>query len=309
MPFVFPRFFATCALALAWMPGQAAAAQPSPVGPPRPPLSSTPVDSFRQLLAAKPEERAQLLAAKRPEARRVLENSLRTYDALPPDEREARLRALELRFRLASLLRMAPSNRAERLRFVPERDRALVEERLQIWDQFSPQEQQRLLESERMIRLISGSPSPPMGSLPLSNQASNQLRAIEVQLLQWQSVPPQERVRIQRNLIRVFDLSARLSPEEREKMRLSLERFKTLSPAQREECFRNFTRFADFSPAERRQFLVEVQEWEQLKPEDRATWRKLVSRMRPLPPRREPPLPPFRTIAPRNLQVATNDNG
>lgn len=271
---------------MTWMPGRLVAAQPA-AAPPLPPMPSTPVDGFRQMLAAKPADREVLLAAKRPEVRRVLENSLHTYDALPGDEREARLRALELRFRIVALVRMAPSNRTEALKLVPEAHRALIEERLQIYDQLSPEGQRVLLEKERSDRVISGQ---------ISNQTSNQLRQIELLILKWQTVPPADRVRIQRDIVRVFEVSTRLSPEEREKMRQSLERFKNLGPAQREQCFLNFTKFADFSPAERRQFLMDVQEWEQLKPEDRATWRKLVSRMPPLPPRRPPPLPTFPSL-------------
>ena len=274
------------------------AAQPA-AAPPLPPMPSTPVDGFRQMLAAKPAAREALLAAKRPEVRRVLENSLRTYDALPDDEREARLRALELRFRIVALVRMAPSNRTEALKWVPEAHRALIEERLQIYDQLSPEGQKILLEKERSDRVISGQ---------ISNQTSNQLRQIELLILKWQTVPPADRVRIQRDIVRVFEVSTRLSPEEREKMRQSLERFKNLGPAQREQCFLNFTKFADFSPAERRQFLMDVQEWEQLKPEDRATWRKLVSRMPPLPPRRPPPLPPFPSLKKATLADTNHED-
>src|SRR5204863_8371149 len=106
-----------------------------------------------------------------------------------------------------------------------------------IYDQLSPEGQRVLLEKERSDRVISGQ---------ISNQTSNQLRQIELLILKWQTVPPADRVRIQRDIVRVFEVSTRLSPEEREKMRQSLERFKNLGPAQREQCFLNFTKFADF---------------------------------------------------------------
>jgi hypothetical protein len=57
----------------------------------------------------------------------------------------------------------------------------------------------------------------------------------------------------------------------------------------------NFIILASLSPAERREFLVSAAEWQKMKPEDRDAWRKLVSKVPPLPPLpnsyRLPPLP------------------
>src|SRR5262245_33279117 len=162
--------------------------------PPLPPKSASPVDFFRELLDTKGEVREKLLAGKSPEHRRVLENSLRLYQGLGPQERELRLRTMELRFHLTSLLHAPSSNRTDRLKLVPERDRPLVEERLKLWDQFSPEDQKELLENERMIRILEiVSAGLPRKEIPLSAPTSNQVRQIEQQLIQWQTLPEARR--------------------------------------------------------------------------------------------------------------------
>ena len=299
--------------------GQTPATSPSPapVVPPLPSATRSPIDYFRELLEASPADREKLLAGRSVEHRKVLENSLRAYQALTPDERELRLRTMDLRFYLSSFLRTAPSNRADRLQLVPAKERSLVEERLKLWDQFSTEDQKELLDNERLMRLFEnvGAGARPK-EIPLTVQTSNQVRQIERELIRWQILPEVRRVQIQRNFIRIFQLTdaekAReqlqplsLSPEERRLMENTLDQFKGLSPLQRDLCIRNFRKFADLSPVERRQFLVSAQEWQKMKPEDRETWRKLVSKvpqLPPLPPRavHTPPLPP---VTPKPAQL------
>jgi len=272
---------------------------------PRPPVPSagtaTPIDFFRQLLSADAEMRAKLLAGKTPHQRQVLENSLRVYDALPPEQRDARLRIMELRYRLTTLLRLPASNRVERLQLMPEADRPLLEKRLRIWEQLTPPEQEILLSYAPDV-FGTNQPTALHHDLPLSLQTSNKLRRIEEQLARWQAIPPKRRLVVQENFTNVFDLpdSERppLSPEERQTIDKSLQQFRQLAPAQREQCLRNFERFADLSPEERRQFLVSAQQWQNMPPSDRAAWRNLVSRMPPLPPRLfYPPMPKSTRVA------------
>ena len=280
---------------------------------PVPAASPTPIDFFRHLLAANPTERAELLAGKSAEHRRVLENSLRSYDNLQPQERELRLRTMELRYRLTPLLRMTATNRLDYLKLMPDKDRPILEERLRIWDQLSHEDQELLLVYEQTTRVLGSLARPlPRRDLPLSMQTSNQLRLIELQLVHFQSVPPQRRNKIQQDFNKIFELSTDtakehlqeyrpLSPAEVKEIEKSLERFSQLAPAQREQCLRNFQRFTDLSPSERREFLVSAQNWQRMKPADREAWRKLVSRMPPLPPRiNYPPIPKPR------LATATN---
>jgi len=326
------RPLALFGLLVCWLPGAglrvpgqtpAAPTKPVPGLPPLPPATKSPIEYFRDLLNAKPEEREKLLAAKRPEHRKVLENSLRSYEALTAEERELRLRTMDLRYHLTSLLRMAPSDRIERLKLVPERERPLIEARLKIWDGLSPEDQKEALENERMIRVVAAvGSSSPQKEIALTGASSNQVRQIEQQLIRWQTLPEVRRQQVQKNFTALFELTeeekakaspaVNLSDDERILMQKSLERFQKLSPVQRSQCVRGFEKFAALSPAERRQFLISAQEWQKMKPEDRESWRKLVSKVPQLPPLPPgfglPPMPPMRPV-PKPAEVAvTNSN-
>lgn len=287
-------------------PGTSTSSQVNRGAPPLP-FTVTPVDYFRRLLDADPAGREKLLAGKKPAQRKVLLNSLRIYASLSPEERELRLRTMELRFHLNSLLRVAPSNRLARLNLVPERDQPLVKARLALWDQLSAGAQKELLDNEKMMRLMESVPSGiPRREIPLPPSASNQVRQAEQQLTRWEDLPETARARIRGNFARIFELTTAekagllqplpLRPEERELMERTLAQFGRLSPGQRDLCIRNFEKLAALPPAERRQFLASAQEWERMRPEDRAAWRRMVSRVPQLPPvpgrPSRPPLPP-----------------
>src|SRR5215207_7898091 len=80
-----------------------AAESPKPVpsgAPPPVPTAKSPVDSFRELLDMKPAERTNALAKKSEKYRKVIEERLGEFDALPLDQRQARLRLMQLRWEL-----------------------------------------------------------------------------------------------------------------------------------------------------------------------------------------------------------------
>lgn len=273
-----------------------------------PPLGSqSGIGYFRALLAAKPEEREKLLAGRPPEHRQVLESSVRRYEALSPEERETRLRTMELRFHVTSLLRVPPSKRDEQLKKVPENDRPVVEERLRYWDTLSPLEQKEALENERAARILGvAGPGSKTREIPLTGQTSNQVRLIEQQLVRWQSLPEGRRQQVEKNFAALFEFSDEekalgqlkalpLSAEERDLMEKTIAVFKKLPVTARESCVKNFPKFAELSPVERRQFLYNAQEWQKMSSADREAWRKIVAKVPkfpPLPPGiRTPPLP------------------
>src|SRR5258706_2480861 len=112
-----------------------------------PPLRSR-VDLFRELLEMKPAEREQALAKKSPLPRKIIEERLKEFDALSPEERKTRLRLMELQSELLPLLQATPSTRGTMIAVVPERDRPLMQERLRIWDtKLSPDLQKLILEN------------------------------------------------------------------------------------------------------------------------------------------------------------------
>jgi hypothetical protein len=268
----------------------------------------SPIDFFRTLITATSTEREKLLAAKEPKLRKVLEDYALKYQALPAEQRELRLRNMELRYHVTSLFRTAPSNRTERLKFVPDRDRPLVEQRLKVYDQLTPEQREWALQNERTTRELIGVglPRSSGNGVSLTGQASNQVVRIEQEIVRWQMLPDARHARIQRTFKELFELTdeeqAReklqplpLNDEEKQLMERALARFKQLSLSQRNTCVTNFDKFASLSPAERREFLVNAQEWQKMKPEDREAWRKLISKVPPLPPlphsHRRPPMP------------------
>ena len=303
----------------AQVPSPAPSSKRFPVMPPAPAQSG--IAYFRELLSAKPEEREKLLAGKKTEHRQVLERGIRDFEALPPNERETRLRTMELRYHFTMMVRMPATNRTERLKLLPENLRPLVEDRLKYWDGLSPAEQKEALEKERESRIFIGvsGPGSKLREIPLNGQASNQVMQIEQQLVRWQSLPEGRRDQIQKNFTTLFELSDEekakaqllalpLSPDERELMEKTIADFKKLPVAARELCVRNFPKFAELSPQERRQFLFNAQEWQKMTSDDRQTWRKLVGkvpRLPPLPPGLGQPPMPKRAVGlpPANAQV------
>ena len=293
------------------------------ISPPLPPSASAQFDSFRQLLKAKGAEREKLLAGRKLEHQRTLRNYLSLYDGLTPEECENRIHTMELRTIMVTLLRLAPSNRAESVKLVSERDRPLVETRLKIWETFSAEEQTEVLTNEWMIRVFSNvAAGARREGVALSGTASNQLTQVEQQAQWWRNVPESRRVRIQQNFSSIFELTDAekakqkleplpLNPEDRATMEKTLEQFRKLPPIQRAQCVQGFGKFAELSPAERRQFLINAEEWKKMTPADRERWRKLVTRMPPLPPGLlQPPMPPMPALRqPRPTTVlATNAN-
>lgn len=308
-------------LALAITSSGVRAQDPSPVAnpkapqvmPPLPPVPPSPVAYFRQLLAVPAVEQEAMLAGKTPEQRRVLTNSLRIYKQLSEGERELRLRTMEWRSHLMPLLRLAPTNRAERLALVPDAYRDLVRQRLNYWDGLSPTVQQQLLASEHSIRTGSSSlivpmpPMPPTRSLAPVGAASNRIAIAASGLERWKAMNEGRRQEVIDAFTRLFDLPPAqtdkalaplpFSPGERQMMEQTLETFRKMEPGQRQACVSGFKKFADLPPAERSQFFRNAEAWQKMSPEDRQRWRTLVERMPPLPPMPPgfgaPPLPPI----------------
>src|SRR5437016_1079572 len=121
---------------------------------PFPPLPKPQVTYFRELLALSPSELDRALASIAEPARDRLQAKLQEYAALTPDEREARLRATELRWYLAPLMRTPPTNRVAQLAPVPDEYRTLVEERLKLWDLLKPEIQRQVQGSEWTNRYL-----------------------------------------------------------------------------------------------------------------------------------------------------------
>src|SRR6185503_6375869 len=253
------------------------------------------IQYFRRLLDSPAAEREQLLASKSPEQRRVLTNSVRIYLDLSPDERESRLRAIELRFYLSPLLRLPATNRALIFQTVPETFRPLVQERLDYWDGLSPEMRQQLLDSDRLIRV---GPSAILMSPPpnrsVRGYSSNQLDAMDAAARQWHLYPSAKREEIVETFRRLYQVTPQeknktlsllpLTEAERAQIEKSLEKFFKLNSVEQKLVVKSFTKFATLSPEERRQFLRNAEAWQKMSTEDRERWRYLVNNLPPLPP-------------------------
>jgi hypothetical protein len=272
------------------------------VPPPLPPLGRPPVELFRELLAATPEKRDELLRPKPPAARELIQRRLREHEALSPEARaeaESQLRLAQFRYYLSPLLRVPASERGSKLDLAPAEDRALLEERLRVWDTLPPDARARLLESsETLHHFVQRSGAEPSRLTNALATAAPGARAdIERQFAQWSALSETERAQRAAAFQDFFGLTEtqrakaihRLPDAERVLIEKTLERFARLPEAERLRCIAGFDKLSSLPAAERDEFLRGASRWQAMTPEERALWRRIV--LRPSPP----PLPPVPT--------------
>lgn len=290
---------------------------PLPPGP-RPPLPKTAVEQFRELLAASPEKREEYLSKKKPASAELIRASLREFDQLTPNERELRLRVLQLHQNLAPLLQAGVTERGQLLAEVPAEDRPLLEDRLKAWDGLPESARQVLLTDKAALNHFiqlqrpqsprQADAAPALPAIPDSSHA-----AVEAQFEKWQALPEDVRARTIAEFQRFFELTPterektlrQLSEAERREMARTLKTFENLPPEQRDRCVRAFRKFAGMTASERAEFLRSASHWREMDPDERAAWRRLVNTL--AAPRTAPPIP---QIPPARSQlVATNAPG
>ncbi len=263
----------------------------------------SPVEKFRELLAAEPAERESLLA-KDPVLRKKQMAKVHEYEALDPEERELRLQVTELRWYLSLLLNTPASERAARLAQVPPDFRELVSNRLRWWDMLPPPLQSQLLENEATIwyvtdlacRLTNGPPPVP------KDVSQEEWEKLNAGLKKWQGLSEEQRRSITARFNQVFQLTPddkqktlrHLSEPERRQIERTLRAFQEFSPELRKQCLVSFERFNGLTEAERQQFLNNAARWKLMSPSQRESWKELVNHLsaQPAPPPDLPPLPP-----------------
>jgi len=275
--------------------GAPAAITNAPARAPFPPLPKPQVTYFRELLALSPGELDRALASIAEPGRDRLRAKLREYAALTPEEREMRLRATELRWHLAPLMRTPPTNRIAQLALIPDDYRPLVEERLKRWDALTPEIQSEVRDNEWTIRVIGQLRTAPASQrLSLTNDLTlAQREKLERQLASWLALPYDQRQRMCDRFEQFFELSPKekerilsaLSDGERAEMDRTLQTFEKLPSEQRGLCVRSFRKFANMTPEERAQFLMNAERWKEIPRDDRQTLRTLAIQLPPLPPR------------------------
>lgn len=292
-----------CACGLACVMGLAVAAELPPARPPlppavRPPLPKSPVDQFRELLSATPEQREEILAQKKPEARELIRANLKQFDAVSPNERELLLRVLQVHQHLIPLLQAPVEERAGLLAAAPVEDRRVLEDRLKAWDGLPAEARQVLLADKRSLnyfiqleRVPAADRGQFIGRLPEPVR-----QAFESQFQRWSALPEDVRSKTTSEFQKFFELTPderektlrRLSDVERRQMAETLKLFADLPPEQRARCLTAFRRFSGMSESERADFLRNAARWRDLDPDERAGWRRLVNSIS-----KPPPLPPI----------------
>lgn len=272
--------------------------------PPLPPLAKSPVATFREWLAMSPGEREVALAGRPEKQRAFLMERLEEYEALPVAIREERLRATDLYWYLEQLLRRAPGERTALLETAPATLRPVLTERLAVWDQVPAADRQALLQHERTIQYFAsvrspdGIPAVPWPTLPATPVFTTRTQAGLSRLAKISPADGQHLREQWSSLLNAPGSTRRaletMSEKERREMVAVLDRFRGLSPAQRQLCLDAFGKLTAMPPAERAAFLQKADRWESLSADERATWRRLITKLPPLPPRSGPPPQPVR---------------
>ena len=270
--------------------------------------ASSPVDTFRQLLAMSPEEREKNLANRKPEARQQILAKLAEYQSLNPYERQLRLRATELRWWLLPLMRQSRTDRTAGLALVPKEYRELVEDRLTRWDLLPPPLQTELLGNEEAARLLTQVETITAAQRKqlLDRLPPGQRQQVEAGLERWQKMSEAEQRATSKHFELFFELTeteqenvlGTFTEAERQQMEQTLQSFEKLPREERQACIRSFEKFASMNTRQREQFLKNAERWRQMSSSEREVWRKLVNKVPdwpPLPPGlgdAPPPLPP-----------------
>jgi hypothetical protein len=285
------------------------------------PVAKSPVELFRELLVMPSSERKLALSIYPPAVRERILEKLGDYQILPPEEREYRLRATELRWYLLPLLNTPATNHAAQLETIPADIRPLVESRLLHWQVLPPTLKQEILANEEARRYLTQPEltTPGVREKLLAAVSPDRRAALEAGIGRLQALPEAERTRTLAQFNQFFDLTARekekalrtLSDAERRQMEKTLEQFGQLTREQRAQCLHSFEQFANLSLPERQLFLQNAERWSLMSPGERQAWRELVSKVPewpPMPPLVIPPPPMPPSPKPRGVLVVTNGN-
>jgi hypothetical protein len=288
-----------------------AAAQPSPAAPTEaqgpaaitlpqelPPLPP-PIATFRELLGMNAQERQRALQQMPESRQRLLSAKLQEYDALTPEQREARLRMTQLHAWLVPLMTTPPAARDPKLASVPEAERRLVADRLALWDRLPPDVQRDVLTNEPVLfyfaRLEASTAAQNAALLQSLPQAERQ--RLEEAIAKWQSISLARRQELYQHFQQFFSaltsekekaLSV-LPPAERARLEAAMKAFEHLPPPERQQCLDSLRQFLALSSDERAQFLRNAERWRAMSPAQRQAWRRLATRLPPLPPPYPPP--------------------
>ena len=276
-------------------------------------MVESPVALFRKLLAMTPAERQAAIASRPPDVQKRILDKLEEYEILPEELRDLRLRETELRWYLRPLMDEPLTNRAARLARIPEDQRKIVEERLQIWDLLPPSLQQQWTNDEMVANYFAQNPSatPQEQKDMLAIMPPGLRETLQAGLDRWNHMSEDQRRKALAGFNKMFEVKPEeqekaldtVSDEERQQMEKTLEAYGKLTSAQRQQCIRSFEKFASMTVAERQQFLKNAARWSAMTPEEREKWRQLVT-VAPIMPQMDN-LPASTTLPVRSLRLTT----
>ena len=287
--------------------------QNAPNGTPTP--EKSPVALFRELLAMTPAERNAAIAKRPPDVQKRILEKLQEYEILPGELRELRLRETELRWYLRPLMDVPRTNRAARLARIPEDERKIVEERLQLWDLLPPSLQQQWTNDEMVANYFAqnASATPQEQKDMFSIMPPGLRETLQAGFDRWSQMTEDQRQKALAGFNKMFEIKPEeqekalgtvSDDEERQQMEKTLEAYGKLTSAQRQQCIRSFEKFASMSVVERQQFLKNAARWNAMTPEERKKWRQLVT-VAPIMPQMDNVSSPTNHLPVRSLRLTT----
>jgi hypothetical protein len=261
-----------------------------------PPLPKTPVDAFRELLAMNREEREQHLTNRPPQVRAQLEQKLREYEAMKPEEREAKLTATQLHWYLEQFILMPSSEReAQSARLTPPY-REILTQRLGEFERLPPPLQKEVLAHETTRAYFLGQGALTNGG----SVAPSALPPLPGPLNNFSRLPVEQREKMYASFQNYFELEGAdkqkvldtLPAAERQQVEKTLQTLERLPKEQREQGLQSIGRLAGLSDDQRRVFFSNAGRWKEMAPAEREVWLKLIGHLPPQPPANMlPPVP------------------
>jgi hypothetical protein len=266
--------------------------KPTLIAPPALPTVKSPVESLRELLEMKPSDRANALTNKSEKYRKVIEGRLKELDDLSPDQREARLRLMQLRWELLPLLSSPTQIRTTMVTSLPQQDQPLIRQRLEYWDKLPSDVQKLVLTNEMVMHyFITGQASTTNALKERAEAMAPLMRGIMLTNIQhWRALTADQQRQAYDVFRQIFDLSPkereRLFAEkaERERMERFLKAYEKLPSEDRERLMKSFQKFTTMSTEQRLEFLKNARRWEAMSESDKEAWRTMIKSAPPVPP-------------------------
>ena len=265
--------------------------------PPQAIMPPSPINQFRGLLTMPREDQEEFLAGKQPSQATVLRRKIVEYRNMPSQERDFRLRQLELCRWILPLMRLEPESREAPLDRIAERHRLVVQERLEEWDRLSAAQKDAVLKDRIVLSYFF---RPEADFLERQEDVLNimppELKTkMEADLAEWRSRSNAERQRMMSRLNQLLSLNqaARdkvlvgIPQSDHAQLRSTLSAFEKLKPEQRRRAIEGFGRLANLSVTEREQFIFSASQWQEMSPQQRDLWKLLIERLQhpsPTPP-------------------------